>query len=300
MTLESHRHAGFIKKISVAAVAFLLHGGGVQAQEISFDKLQKVDAIYSALPDNIKKAGKIVAATEADYAPFEFLDSENKLIGADIDLSKALGLIMGVPVENQQTPFSAIMPGLQAKRFDVGISSVGDYVAREVTMDFVDYYRGGTSFLTPATATEPKALEDICGTKVGVLAGTASEKQAKEASTKCTGMGKPEITVNTYPNQNDAILALMSGRIDSVSGDSASNGYAAKQVGPKIKNVGRQVYGDQPYYGIAIPKGSPLYQPFFDAMGELMKSGVYTEIMTKWGLADGAIPKPLKNQVQPG
>lgn len=259
-------------------------------------KLQRNSSIYASLPQKIKDAGVIRAATESDYPPFDFLDDHNQLIGADIDISHALGRIMGVPIQNINTDFSAIIPGLQAGRFDVGVSSIGDYTSREKTMDFVDYYRGGTSFLVRVGAAEPKTETDICGTSVGVLKGTSSETMTQGSSDRCLKAGKAAIAVNSYPTQSAAVLALKSGRIQSVSGDSATNGYSASNPSLNIRNVGLSVYGDRPYYGIAIPKDSPLVQPIMEAMDQLIKSGVYTAILKKWGISDGAIPVALKNQ----
>lgn len=263
---------------------------------VDFSKLKKDDAIYASLPQKIRDAGVINAATESDYPPFDFLDDKNQLTGADIELSHALGQVLGVSIRNINTDFSAIIPGIQAGRFDVGISSIGDYTSREATMDFVDYYQGGTSFLVKQGSKEPKSLDDVCGTTVGVLKGTASEKQAKSASDDCTSHGKPAVTVNAYPTQSAAILALTSGRVQSVSGDSATNGYSASNPSLKILNTGLTVYGDRPYYGIAVPKNSPLIEPLMKAMQAVMESGVYLQILKKYGIADGAITAPLKNQ----
>jgi polar amino acid transport system substrate-binding protein len=277
-----------------ASVLFLLTGLAGAAD------LSRSDAIYNTLPAEVKSAGVINAATGNDYPPFEFLDSDNKLVGADIDLAAALGTIMGVKIEHHYTEFSNIMPGLQSKRFDVGFSSMGDYESRQKTVDFVDYYQGGTSFLVKMGNKAPNKLEDICGTKVGALKGTSSETQAEDSSKDCVKLGKPAIEVNAFPTQNDAVLALTSGRIDSVSGDAATNGYSAQQVGGALQNAGLNIYNDHPYYGIAFPKGSPLYAPFFDALKVLIDSGKYKEILDKWGIADGALKEPMKNQGSPG
>ncbi|CAA0113696.1 Uncharacterised protein [Starkeya nomas] len=282
------------------SLAVLLSAGtfsSVRADEVV---LTKSEEIYKALPEKIRKAGVINAATAADYPPFEFLDENNKLVGADIDLAAALSKVLGVTLKNNQTEFSNIMPGLQAGRFDVGMSSMGDYISRQKTVDFVDYFRGGTSFLVRAGAKEPAAFEDVCGTAVGALKGTSSETQAEDTSKKCVEAGKAAVKVSAFPTQNAAVLALTSGRIDSVSGDSATNGYSANQIGDAIKNVGLTVYNDRPYYGIAVPKDSPLYQPLFDAMGVVMKSGAYSQILKKWGLESGAISEPMKNQGSEG
>lgn len=261
--------------------------------------LTKSDAIYNALPQAVKDAGSISAATSADYPPFEFLDESNTLVGADIDISQALGTIMGIKIEHIQTEFSNIMPGLQSGRFSVGISSMGDYVSREKTVDFVDYYRGGTSFLIRAADPDITTLAEVCGSRVGAMKGTSSETQALESSEECVKMGKEAIAVNAFPTQNAAVLALTSGRIDSVSGDGATNGYSASQV-TGLRNTGLTVYNDRPFYGIAVPKESPLFQPLFDAMGVLMESGEYDAILKKWGIDDGGIDEPMKNQSSPG
>ena len=142
--------------LGALATATILSNSTLRADDLpSMQNLQKVDAIYASIPDKFKTAGVINAATEADYPPFEFLDEKNQLIGADIDIAKALSKILGVTVKNNQTEFSAIMPGLQAGRFDIGISSMGDYTSREETMDFVDYYKGGESFILRPTRPRP-------------------------------------------------------------------------------------------------------------------------------------------------
>ncbi len=283
--------------LAALTTAIFLNGSAVRADDVpSMQNLKKVDSIYAAVPDKFKSAGVINAATEADYPPFEFLDEQNQLIGADIDIAKALSIILGVKVKNNQTEFSAIMPGLQAGRFDIGISSMGDYTSREETMDFVDYYKGGESFILKAGTPVPKSIHDVCGTEVGVLKGTSSEKLVKSNSDKCVAAGKPAIQVNSYPKQNDAVLALTSGRIKSVQGDAATNGYSVRQVGPTLQNAVVDFYGQYWIAGIAVPKNSGLLQPIYDSMSILVKSGVYSDILKKWGLDDGALAEPGKNQ----
>lgn len=283
--------------LGALAAAHVLGGSVAGADDLpSMQNLKRDDAIYAAIPDKFKAAGVINAATETDAPPFEFLNEQNQLIGADIEIAAALSKVLGVTIKNNQTDFSAIMPGLQAGRFDIGISSMGDYTTREETMDFVDYYKGGESFLIRAGAPAPKSQDDLCGTAVGVLKGTSSEKLVKANSDKCVSEGKSAIQVNSYPKENDAVLALSSGRIQSVSQDAATNGYTARQVGPTIENVAVDFYGGYWIAGIAVPKNSGLLQPIYDAMGMLMKSGVYTDILKKWGLEGGAMTAPGKNQ----
>lgn len=273
----------------------LLSSNALAADSDLLQKIQKDDKIYQALPEKIKAAGVINAATAADSPPWEFLDEKGELIGADIDLSAALGRVLGVEVKNNKTEFANIMPGLQSGRYDVGISSMGDYLARQKTVDFVDYYRGGVSFLIRSGTAKPEKLTDLCGAKIGVMKGSDSEKRALANNDTCVSGGKPAMTVNSYPTQDNAVLALTSSRVDYVSADAAVNGYTAAQVGGALENVVSDLYGGDWIAGISIPKDSALYQPMFDAMGVLMKSGVYGEILKKWGLTGGMLPEPGKN-----
>jgi len=101
---------------------------------------------------------------------------------------------------------------------------------------------------------------------------------------------KCSLTVLAFPDQNQANLALQSGRVDVVLADSPVNAYAAKQSNGAFVIVG-QSYGTAPY-GIAVPKGGK-YVGFADAiklaLEDLKSKGVYDQIMQKWGIASGAI-----------
>jgi polar amino acid transport system substrate-binding protein len=72
--------------------------------------------------------------------------------------------------------------------------------------------------------------------------------------------------------------------------DSPVAEYQVKQSKGQFKLVG-QVYGTAPY-GIALPKGSGLPNPFLGALKKLMADGTYKKILTKWGVTAGAISNP--------
>lgn len=61
----------------------------------------------------IQEAGKIVVGTAADYAPFEFYNSNYQLDGFDIQLMQALGAELGVDVECKDFAFSGLLDALR-------------------------------------------------------------------------------------------------------------------------------------------------------------------------------------------
>ncbi|HEY7121374.1 MAG TPA: transporter substrate-binding domain-containing protein, partial [Solirubrobacterales bacterium] len=101
--------------------------------------VQKDDAIASAAAGAVLQSGQISFAADATYPPMEFFSKDNNttVIGADADIAKALGQIMGLEAKVQNTPFDSILPGLTAGKYDVGLSSFTDTLDRQKTNDFV-------------------------------------------------------------------------------------------------------------------------------------------------------------------
>jgi polar amino acid transport system substrate-binding protein len=252
----------------------------------------KVDSIANEVPPAIKSKGKVIVAADASYAPNEFIGSDGTTVeGMDADLANALGQVMGLQVEIQNQKFDNIIPGLGTK-YDVGMSSFTDTKEREKTVDFVTYFSAGTSFFVKKGGPAINSLADLCGHTVAVESGTTQESDANGAKSKCSA-DKP-ITVSSFPDQNQTNLALSSGRADVSMADSPVAAYQVKQSNGLFQLSG-QPYGTAPY-GIALPKGNGMTQPVLDAMKELIKDGVYMNILKKWGVEAGAITTPATNQ----
>jgi len=249
----------------------------------------QVAGIAAEVPAAIKSKGTLVVASDATYGPDEYIDTDGKtVIGWDADLIKAVAQVLGLQVDIQNQTFDSIIPGLSSGKFDLGVSSFTDSKEREKTVDFVTYFRAGTSFFVKASGGPTiNTLADLCGHHVSVEKGTTEQTDATDQSKKCTDAGKAAVDVQVYPDQNATNLALSSGRAEVSMADSPVAGYQVKQSNGQFALTG-QSYGIVPY-GIAIPKGSGMAQPVLDAVKELMKDGVYTAILTTWGVQAGAI-----------
>jgi len=179
--------------------------------------------------------------------------------------------------------FDSIIPGLAANRYDLGMSSFTVTKEREKTVDFVTYLTAGTSFFVKAQGgPNIQSLADLCGQSVAVERGTTQQADATAQGKKCKADGKPGVTVQVYPDQNGANLALSSGRADVVMADSPPASYAVEQSNGKLKLTGKQ-YGTAAY-GIAMPKGGGLAKPVQAALKDVMANGTYDRIFTYWGL----------------
>jgi polar amino acid transport system substrate-binding protein len=251
--------------------------------------------IAAEVPATIKSKGTLTVASDATYAPNEFIGSDGHTVeGMSPDLGHAIASVMGLKANFVNASFDTIIPGLSSGKYDLGFSSFSDTKAREKVVDFVTYFIAGTSFYVKAQGgATVNTLADLCGHKVAVERGTTQAADATAQSAKCKKAGKSGVTVLVFPDQNAANLALASGRAEVGMADSPVAAYIVKKSNGQLK-VSGQPYGTAPY-GIAIPKGNGMTKPIRDALKQLISDGTYMSILTKWGIQAGAITTPKIN-----
>lgn len=264
--------------------------------------LAKDDSIASKLPSSIADAGVLKIATDASYAPNEFLkEGKGDPIGMDIDLGNAIAQVLGLKTEWTNTGFDGILAGLAAGRYDLSLSSFTDTKKREEQVNFVSYLNAGTSIVVAKG--NPKGVSDatgLCGLKVGAENGTTQFDMLTDAGVDdsvvkaCSDAGKPAPEFSGFPTQNDVNVALASGRLDAYMADTPVAEYAVKITGDKFEKVGKDV-GVAPY-GIAVPKQpAELTTAVQAALQKLIDDGSYVKILANWGLDDAAITKAEVN-----
>ena len=251
-------------------------------------------AIASGRPaaPSASSADEITVATDATYAPSEFIDSNGKtIVGMDPDLAQALGTVLHMKVKVVNATFDTIIPGLASGKYDLGMSSFTDTKEREKVVDFVTYFNAGTAFYVKASGGPSiGSLAALCGHSVGVERGTTQAGDATAQDGKCKKAGKDGVKVNVYPDQNSANLAISAGRAEVGMADSPVAAYIVKKSNGQFKLTGK-AYGTAPY-GIAIAKKSALTKQVLSAMKTLIANGKYKAVLAKWGVSSGAITKP--------
>lgn len=273
----------------------------------------KVATIAAEVPDSIKSQAPLQIATDATYAPNEFINPDTGAIeGWDVDFGQALCKVMGVACTFSNVTFDDIIAQLKAStpsevaggdkpRYQFSISSWSPTQARENSgIDFVTYYKAGEAWLVRPGGPTISTAADMCGHTVAVEAGTTEESDAwgylgksvggtpiAGDSDNCTKAGKQDITVSSFQTQTQANSALLSGRADFGWLDQPVADYQVKQTGSKLK-IGGQPCSVAPY-GIALVKGSGLEMALTDAIKYLMTNGYYKTILQTWNVTDGSI-----------
>ena len=250
------------------------------------------------LPDRIKKAGKIVIATQPNYPPIAYKDpATNQLAGVDIDLGEAIAKELGVKVEWQETAFAQMISSLQTARVDIALAGMSDLPARREVVDFVDYMKTGPQFFTTtARAGELKTLEDLCGKKVGASRSTNWPGQMEDLSkTLCAGKGRPAMTVIGTEGSVDARTQLKSGRLDAAVQGSETLPYFQKQEPNTIVLIGAPI--SEGLSGIPVLKSeAQLRDAVKEALDRLQAKGVYDQILAKYGLQTSKLAPISVNQ----
>lgn len=253
-------------------------------------------AASAKVPANYKSKGTLTIASDASYAPNEFTaQGSGNIIGMDVDLGTAIGQTLGLKTKFVNASFDGILAGIQAGRYDLGMSSFTDTKAREQTVDFVNYFTAGTS--TMVTKCNPKNINtttDLCGKTVGAEQGTTQLDQLTKPDVagslvqQCKTAGKSAPSAQGFPKQTDVNSALQAGRIDAYLADSPVVDYALAQTGGVFKKVGGNL--DTAPYGIAVPKNAgTLKNAIQAALQKLMADGTYKQILAHWGVSSGAI-----------
>jgi polar amino acid transport system substrate-binding protein len=253
----------------------------------------------------IKKADKIVIATDALYPPNEFKQGE-QIVGFDVDLGTAIARKLGVKPEFQDVKFESIMPALSDGKYDISLSSFTDTKERESRFDFVTYLSAGTMLLVRKG--NPKRLRpddlSLCGRRIAVEKGTTQEEELTPQSAAkpnagsrlagCKTAHRPAPIPLSFDDQAAANAALAKGRADAVLADTPSVVYGARQAADRFE-VSGQPYGTA-LYGIAVPKHhEDLRDAIRNAVKDLINDGVYRRLTDKWGISAGAIREPKIN-----
>jgi polar amino acid transport system substrate-binding protein len=268
-------------------------GGGEKTATPGIN-VAKDPKIAAAVPKAISSKGTLTVAADATYPPDEFIAPDGKtVIGMDADLAKAIGQVMGLEVKVQNITFDSIIPGLAAKKYDLGMSSFTDTKEREQTVDFVTYLIAGTSFYVKTGGPHIGSFSVLCGKSAAVERGTIQADAIAEQDKKCKAAGKPGVDLQVLPDQNAANLAISSGRAEVGAADTPVAAYIADKSNGQFEVAGPPLPPEP--YGIAIPKDNGMAQPVLDSVKALIADGTYKKILEYWGLEDGAITNPKIN-----
>lgn len=221
-------------------------------------------------------------AVDLSYEPFTYKLPSGQPAGFDVDIANALCEQVKRKCVFVEQVWDGMIPGLQAKKYEVIISSMAKTEDRARVVDFTNkYYHTGARVVMPKgfKYTGPESLK---GKKIGVLKASIQEKWA------LTYLKPAGADVVSYPGRDPVYLDINSGRLDGSVADSVEilYGFLNKPEGKNFEFasdtlVDKKIFGDGA--SIALRKGQPeLKQQLNDAIAAIRANGTYDKIAKKY------------------
>jgi len=270
-------------------------GGPVEVAGVS---IEKDDDIAALLPADVVESGQLTAI-QFDNAPADtFIDENDDIVGWGPDLGRAVAAVLGLEYAPEVSgAFDTFIPGIENGRYDTSWASIIVTDERLAVVDIVAVHESTTGVITRDGAglsiSEP---EDLCGLRVGALAGSAFLIQMEEIEATCAAAGQPAPTIDSFPQQGAAQLAVSSDRIDAFMTAKGQLTWLLRD-GSGVEGFEIQPLDYQPNLeGVAVGKDSGLTEAITAAMNKLIEDGSYEQILAAWdidfGLLDEAVANP--------
>lgn len=237
----------------------------------------------SSSSDSTGKA-KYIVATEPTYAPFEYTDENNKIIGLDVDIMDAIAEDQGFEIEWSSLAFDSLFPALNSGNADIVAAAVSSNPDREKQADFSEgYYVTGDSMAVKSDSKVNTIDELSPDSVVAVQIGTTLVDKVQ----KLIDEGKVGSIVQ-LDTVSTCMLQLQNGDVDAVAADSLTiDDYISSQG--KAKNIGEFYFDEENPMRIAVKKGNAeLLDKINSGLKHIKENGKYAEICKKWNV------EPLK------
>jgi polar amino acid transport system substrate-binding protein len=238
---------------------------------------------------DVKKAGELVVGTELQFAPFDFTDN-GKQKGLNAEVFEQLGKELGVKIKFLDLPWPSVLPGLEAKKFDVVAGPIIVTKARKERYHFVMPIAEATVALMIGAKDETiKKPEDISGKTVGAGKGSAQLEELKSFAATL-----PEkVTIREYVDNNQAYADLAAKRIVAVANSLPNISYVAAEKS-KLYKVVMPPFGKKSYFAYLGRKdddANSLIAALNAAMLKMHEDGRLASLQKKWLGAEMDVPK---------
>lgn len=158
-----------------------------------------------ALADEALRIG-----TDPGYPPFEYRDSDGTLKGFDIAVGDEVCRRMQRRCEWIDRAFEDLLPGLQARRFDLIHSAITATDARARLVDFsTPIYSVPVRLLVRRGSGLQPTARSLKGRRVGVQQGTTMEAYARRE------WAPAGVLLKSYPDFTRALIDLATGQLDA-------------------------------------------------------------------------------------
>lgn len=216
-------------------------------------------------------AGVLTMGTNAYFPPYEFYDGD-KIVGIDAEIAAAVAEKLGLELKIEDMEFDSIITAVTTGKVDMGLAGMTVTEERKKNVNFSDTYATGVQVVVVSEDSPIASIDDLAGKKIGVQLGTTGDIY-------CSG-DYGEENVEKYNKGNDAIMALVSGKVDCVVIDNEpAKSYVAANEGLKILDT---EYVVEEYAAALNKDNAALLEAINGALAELKADGTLDAIVEKY------------------
>jgi len=220
------------------------------------------------------------------YAPMNYFDENNKLIGFDTELAEAVFTNLGYEVIFQEINWDSRYTDLNSNTIDCvwnGFtcnSADKDGILRSEKVDFSYNYMENRQVIVVKNDSNVTSAEDLAGKLAAVESGSAGESYAT---------GFEGVTTKGCIKQTDCLLEVNAGSADfAVLDAQLAKSYAGKGDYANLVIID-ELSSDVEYYAIGFKKGSELTAKVNAELEKLAANGTIATLATKYGVENTAI-----------
>lgn len=260
--------------------------GAVAAMAIGVSVATAQDCTTKVPDSALIKPGTLVMSTNPTLPPMQFVDSSGALKGMRITLGNEVAKRLCLEPEYIRIEFSAMIPGLQAGRWDVINTGIFWTEERAGMMRMIPYEAQAISIsVASGNAHGITKPEDLAGKTVGVEIGGFEEAKLKLLAKEFEGKGLAAINVRTFDNFATAYQALRAGQTDAtVSIDSTASEYASRG------EFDRAISGLFATPVALAMANDDLANAVLKVMNEMMADGTYKALLDEFGVLANTEP----------
>lgn len=222
---------------------------------------------------------KLVMATNASFPPYEYKDGE-AFAGIDVEIAGLIAEKLGMELQIEDVEFGSIIGGVQTGKFDMGMAGMTVTDERLESVNFSSTYAKAKQVIIVKEGSAIKTIDDLKADgsmKIGVQQDTTGDIYASD--TEENG-GYGEDNVIRYKTGNDAVQALVSGKVDCVIIDNEpAKSYVAANEGLTILAT---EYVEEEYAICVAKENTELLDQINKALEELTADGSIKKIVDKY------------------
>jgi polar amino acid transport system substrate-binding protein len=234
--------------------------------------------MLAACHDKTGKKEKVyLVATDASYAPFESVNSQNEIVGFDVDILKAVAEKANIQVQFINTPWEGIFSALAAGDRDMVMSCVTITDDRKKSMDFSEPYFKAQQLIAVRSDSQIRKFSDLKTKKVGVQNSTSGDMVTQNL------LGRDSTNIKRFETMTLALQEMLNGGVDAVVGDNGAINFFVKQNSHVKMKILSDPSFTQEFYGYAVKKGNTaLVEKLNQGINTIKEDGTYQKIYDQY------------------